>query len=154
MKKKKKRECTKLPACLNKTKFRIVDEEQDSSPEEIRFWLKICVKNGDIVTLLHVATFHPFFQSPCFVPISVVPNFVLYVHSFTRPSATFHLHHFLHFLHSFIHSLYHQCLQLFSPKINAHNMHTFIDGSVESSRICMMILSEGQERPQAAPIES
>jgi len=29
-----------------------------------------------------------------------------------------------------------------------------IVGSVESSRTCMMILSEGQERPQAAPIES
>jgi general stress protein 26 len=34
------------------------------------------------------------------------------------------------------------------------NIDTFIVGSVESSRICIIILSEGQESPHAAPIDS
>jgi len=124
------RECTKLPACLNETKFRVVDKEWDSSPEEIWFRLKIRVKYGHIVTLLHVATFHPFFQSPCFVPISIVPHFVLYVHSFACPSATFHLHHLLHFVHSFTHSQSQPFMDTHMTNVlkskEANNMHIYI----------------------------
>jgi len=156
-----KREHTKLPACLNETKFRVVDKEWDSSPEEIRLRLKIGVKDGNIVTLLHVAAFHAFFQSPCFVPVSVVPHLVLYVHPFARPSTTFHLHQLLHFVHSFtiptINPLTYPSSarnMTYVVNPNSNNMRTLIVGLVESSRTCMMILSEGQERPQAAPIDS
>lgn len=115
-----KREHTKLPACLNETKFRVVDKEWDSSPEEIRVRLKIRVKDGNIVTLLHVVPFHAFFQSPCFVPVSVVPHLVLYVHPFARPSTTFHLHQLL------IHNSHNQS----THSLNMTNVHSLYIKSI------------------------
>jgi len=48
--------------------------------------------------------------------------------------------------------------RILKHKFNTHDilysMYTLIAGSVESSRICMMILSEGQESSHAAPIDS
>jgi hypothetical protein len=66
-----------------------MDKERNGAPEKIWFGLKIRVKDGYVIALFHVAALHAFFQSPCFVPISVVPYFVLYVYAFACPSLAF-----------------------------------------------------------------
>lgn len=80
---------TEFPSSLNKSKFRVVDEERNGSPEKIWFRLEISIENGYVVAVLHVAAFHSLFESPCFVTVSVVSYFILDVYTFAGPSLAF-----------------------------------------------------------------
>lgn len=63
-----------------------MDEKGNGAPEKIGFGLKVGVENRDIIAVFDVAALHAFLESPCFVPISVVPDFVLDVYAFACPS--------------------------------------------------------------------
>jgi hypothetical protein len=68
---------------------RVVDEERDGPTEKIWLGLEIRVKDGYVIALFHVAAFHTFLESPCFVSVTVVSDLVLYVYAFACPSLAF-----------------------------------------------------------------
>ena len=77
---------TEFPASLNKGDFRVMNEKWYGAPEKIRLGLEISVKDCHVVAHFDVAVLHAFSKSPCFVPIPVVSDLVLYVYAFACPS--------------------------------------------------------------------
>lgn len=87
---------TKLPAGLDEADFGVMYQEWDGTPQEVGFRLKIRIENHNIIAVLDISMLHPLFQSPSFVPISVVTYLVLYIDPLARPPVTFELYQVLH----------------------------------------------------------
>lgn len=89
---------TKLPASLDKSNVRVVEEKWNCAPQKIRLRLEVGIKDGDVVTLFDISVLHPLFESPSFVAIPVVSDLVFYVYSFACPSLYFYFHQILVFV--------------------------------------------------------
>lgn len=83
---------TEFPASLNKGYVSVVYKKRNGSPQEIRLRLEISIKDGDMVTQLHVAVLHSFLQGSSFIAIPILPDLVFYVYTFACPSPAFLFH--------------------------------------------------------------